>query len=176
MFIVSPLGNEADYVIVSLVRSSRPGFLRSLQRMNVMLTRCKRGLIIVSSQAFLEPGGKGEDTLLGKLVQHWQRQYSHEWIDWRAVASASVDLPGAPHPTRSLNTLIRSRNAQPHPNRSSLDGLAANNIITAQGHKKNPKLVGSNVASQKQPKQTEAVKHTDKRPSSSRNKHKAPRS
>jgi hypothetical protein len=98
-------GNEANDVIVTLVRSSSPGFLRSIQRMNVLLTRCRRGLVIVSSKAFLGPGGKGSDTLLGKLVQHWQDQYSRTWIDWRSIANASVDLSGIK--ARTLNNSMK---------------------------------------------------------------------
>lgn len=97
-------GNEADYVILSLVRSTRQGFLSSIRRMNVLLTRCKQGLIIVSSKDFLGPGGKGFDTLVGKLVEHWRSQYGHTWINWRFVADGSVDLPG----------FIRTKRSQPH--------------------------------------------------------------
>ncbi|KAF7374797.1 AAA-12 domain-containing protein [Mycena sanguinolenta] len=53
-------GNEEDYIIISLVRSMGLGFLSNLRRTNVMLTRCKRGMYIVSSRAFLHKGpGKG---------------------------------------------------------------------------------------------------------------------
>ena len=63
--------------------------------MNVLLTRCKRGLVIVSNESFLRRG-KGSDTLLGKLVAHWQLHYPQRaWIDYRFVADASADLPGA---------------------------------------------------------------------------------
>lgn len=88
-------GNEADYVIVSVVRSTDVGFLRSRNRMNVLLTRCRKGLIIVSNKSFLDRKGKGANTLLGKLVKYWQIRYpSYAWIDWRSVAEASVNLPG----------------------------------------------------------------------------------
>ncbi|KAK0189351.1 P-loop containing nucleoside triphosphate hydrolase protein [Armillaria mellea] len=60
-------GNEADFVLVSIVRSRDPGFLRSEQRMNVMLTRCRRGLVVVSSRKFLL--GPGRSTLVGKLAR-----------------------------------------------------------------------------------------------------------
>lgn len=36
------------------------------RRTNVMLTRCKRRMYIVSSRAFLE--GKGADSLVGKMA------------------------------------------------------------------------------------------------------------
>ncbi|KAK0189343.1 AAA domain-containing protein [Armillaria mellea] len=65
-------GNEADFVLVSLVRSRDPGFLRSEQRMNVMLTRCRRGLVIVSS-----------------------RTRGKHWKEWTAVIEERASLPGA---------------------------------------------------------------------------------
>ncbi|KAK0200665.1 AAA domain-containing protein, partial [Desarmillaria ectypa] len=60
-------GNEADVVLVSVVRCREPGFLRSDQRMNVMLTRCRRGLVIVASRSFVS--GPGQSTLVGKLAR-----------------------------------------------------------------------------------------------------------
>ncbi|KAK0502242.1 AAA domain-containing protein [Armillaria luteobubalina] len=60
-------GYEADFVLVSVVRSKAPGFLRSDQRMNVMLTRCRQGLVVVSSRKFLL--GSGKSTLVGKLAR-----------------------------------------------------------------------------------------------------------
>jgi len=38
-----PSGNEADYVILFSVKTQKPGFLKSLPRMNVALTRCRKG-------------------------------------------------------------------------------------------------------------------------------------
>jgi hypothetical protein len=89
------LGNEADYVLVSVVRSSEPGFLVSLQRMNVLLTRCRKGLVIVTSRSFIASGGR--ETLLGLLVRYWQSVHNVvDWIDWRDIASGTANLPGAP--------------------------------------------------------------------------------
>ncbi|KAI0303790.1 AAA domain-containing protein [Multifurca ochricompacta] len=59
-------GNEDHVIIISVVRSKELGFLTSLQRTNVMLTRCQRGMYIVSSRGFLE--GKGADSLVGKMA------------------------------------------------------------------------------------------------------------
>ena len=59
-------GNEDDIIVISLVRSKTLGFLTSTRRTNVMLTRCQRGMYIVSSKAFLE--GKGADSLVGKMA------------------------------------------------------------------------------------------------------------
>lgn len=60
-------GNEEDYIIISLVRSRELGFLTNLRRTNVMLTRCKLGMIIVSSEQFLT--GVGSTTLVGTLLE-----------------------------------------------------------------------------------------------------------
>ncbi|RPD58076.1 hypothetical protein L226DRAFT_430012, partial [Lentinus tigrinus ALCF2SS1-7] len=62
-------GHEAAYVIVSTVRTTGAGFLKSLNRMNVMLTRCKAGMVLVTNRIFLCNAGR--DTLLGKLAQRW---------------------------------------------------------------------------------------------------------
>jgi regulator of nonsense transcripts 1 len=61
-------GNEDDYIIISLVRSQALGFLKNLRRTNVMLTRCKRGMFICSSRAFLK--GPGSKSLVGKMLKH----------------------------------------------------------------------------------------------------------
>lgn len=58
-------GNEDDYIIISLVRSEKLGFLSDKRRVNVMLTRCKVGMIICSSRTFLQ--GPAAHTLVGKL-------------------------------------------------------------------------------------------------------------
>jgi len=59
-------GNEDHVIIVSVVRSKKLGFLSSMRRTNVMLSRCQRRMYIVSSRAFLE--GKGADSLVGKIA------------------------------------------------------------------------------------------------------------
>ncbi|KIJ44896.1 hypothetical protein M422DRAFT_107609, partial [Sphaerobolus stellatus SS14] len=58
--------NEADIVIVSAVRTSGPGFLQNLNRVNIMLTQCKMGMIIVTNHSFVYGGGR--KTLLSKLA------------------------------------------------------------------------------------------------------------
>ena len=65
-------GNEDDIIVISLVCSKTLGFLTSTRRTNVMLTRCKRGMYIVSSKAFLE--GKGADSLVGKMAAELGKQ------------------------------------------------------------------------------------------------------
>ena len=59
-------GNEEDYIIISLVRSRGLGFLDNLRRTNVMLTRCKKGMFIITSRKFMD--GDGADSLVGELL------------------------------------------------------------------------------------------------------------
>ena len=59
-------GNEDHVIIISVVRTRDPGFLTSLRRTNVMLTRCQRGMYIVSSKAFLQ--GSGANSLVGMMA------------------------------------------------------------------------------------------------------------
>jgi regulator of nonsense transcripts 1 len=58
-------GNEDDYIVISLVRSEKLGFLSDERRVNVMLTRCKMGMIICSSRTFLQ--GPAAHTLVGEM-------------------------------------------------------------------------------------------------------------
>ena len=68
------LGNEDDYIIISVVRSRSTGFLNNLRRTNVMLTRCKKGMFIFSSQKFLT--GPGAETLVGTML----KKMGNSWI------------------------------------------------------------------------------------------------
>ncbi|KAF8239684.1 hypothetical protein L208DRAFT_14986 [Tricholoma matsutake] len=74
------LGNEKDYIIISLVRSRELGFLTNLQRTNVMLTRFKKGMFIVSSRKFLI--GVGSSTLVGTFVE---KLGPEAWLDMKDV-------------------------------------------------------------------------------------------
>ncbi|KAI0322758.1 AAA domain-containing protein [Amylostereum chailletii] len=71
-------GNEEDFIIISVVRTRDLGFLTSLRRTNVMLTRCKLGMYICSSKAFLK-GKKGSQCLVGKMAAAFGDQ---SWISW----------------------------------------------------------------------------------------------
>ncbi|KAG8932861.1 hypothetical protein FRC02_000422 [Tulasnella sp. 418] len=98
-------GNEADFALISLVRTNSPGFLKSKNRVNVMLTRCKRGMVIVSNKTFLQSSAK--KTLLGEMERHWKTSWANaypsgpvgpgvnsHWIDWKKVAQGTARLPG----------------------------------------------------------------------------------
>lgn len=68
LFFLNPLGNEADFIIISVVRTESPGFLVDKRRTNVMLTRCKKGMVILANRNFLR-GEKASGTLIHKLSQ-----------------------------------------------------------------------------------------------------------
>jgi len=60
-----------------------------------MLTRCKKGMVVVSSRAFLHKKNV-QRTLLGKLCDHWETRHGVDatWRGWREVADGRVPLPG----------------------------------------------------------------------------------
>mgnify|MGYP001427369793 CR=1 FL=1 len=76
------IGNEEEYIIISLVRSRALGFLSNRRRTNVMLTRCKRGMYVVTSKKFME--GEGDESLVGELLEELEEQYGAEKV-WKTV-------------------------------------------------------------------------------------------
>ncbi|KAL0954953.1 hypothetical protein HGRIS_003886 [Hohenbuehelia grisea] len=78
-------GNEDDFIIISLVRSRDLGFLKQVRRTNVMLTRFKKGMFIVSNKKFVE--GAAADTLAGKLAQHLG---DRAWLDMKDFSTAEI--------------------------------------------------------------------------------------
>lgn len=73
-------GNEEDFIIISIVRSEKIGFLKENRRVNVMLTRCKKGMIILTSRAFVE--GKASSSLVGSLAKALGPQ---AWVESKRV-------------------------------------------------------------------------------------------
>ncbi|KAI5989422.1 P-loop containing nucleoside triphosphate hydrolase protein [Pisolithus orientalis] len=67
-------GNEEDYIIISLVRSWGLGFLEDLRRTNVMLTRCKRGMVIFTGKEFMRKYGK--ESLVGQLHGYYEEAWT----------------------------------------------------------------------------------------------------
>jgi len=63
--------------------------------MNVALTRCRKGMIVVTNRCFLRSAGSS--TLLGQLCNTWS-QHGDAWIDWKAILNDSAMLPGLPAP------------------------------------------------------------------------------
>lgn len=90
-------GHEAHYVIISVVKTTKPGFLDFANRVNVMLTRCQKGMVIVTQRAFIDGGGR--NTLVGKLVKEWEKAAGTGggvWADAMEVADGRANMPGAP--------------------------------------------------------------------------------
>lgn len=63
-------GNEADFIIISLVRTKTIGFLDNDRRANVLLTRCRKGMFVVCNRNLIV-SEKGRNTLLGKFALAW---------------------------------------------------------------------------------------------------------
>jgi len=103
-------------VLISVTRTERLGFLQSQNRVNVMLTRCKSGMVIVTNRAFLRTAA-AQSTLLGKLARYWetQRGQARTWTDWNLVAEKNADMPGAPgiRPSLSLAPIIATARPEP---------------------------------------------------------------
>jgi superfamily I DNA and/or RNA helicase len=69
-------GNEADMVIISLVRSVGVGFLDSPNRLNVALTRARRQLIIVGDHGYFSKPGNKRLHILRELAKSIKPTYS----------------------------------------------------------------------------------------------------
>ena len=85
-------GNEADYIIISIAKTGGPGFLSSINRLNVMLTRCKRGLVVVTQKDFVQRTG-------GLLQGLWFSLEPYDpWVSAEDVLEGYVPMPGSPAP------------------------------------------------------------------------------
>ncbi|KAK7681870.1 hypothetical protein QCA50_015218 [Cerrena zonata] len=72
-------GNEDDHIVISVVRTDRVGFLQNERRLNVMLSRCKRSMIICTNMYFIQE--RASKTLLGKLAREWMAA-GQKWLSW----------------------------------------------------------------------------------------------
>jgi hypothetical protein len=63
--------------------------------MNVALTRCRKGMVVVTDKSFLQRTG---NMLLGELCYTWAQHDESCWIDWKAMLNNSAALPGLPLP------------------------------------------------------------------------------
>ncbi|KAF5367449.1 hypothetical protein D9758_003653 [Tetrapyrgos nigripes] len=80
-------GNEDDYIIVSIVGTKKLGFLKEKRRVNVMLTRCKVKMIVLSSRKFVK--GVAKESLVGKLEEHMGDAV---WVDWKEALFGDFEL------------------------------------------------------------------------------------
>jgi superfamily I DNA and/or RNA helicase len=98
-------GNEADLVIVSLVRNNHHsnvrnalGFLTDFRRMNVLLSRARWRLVLVGSRDFLETiiksvkGTAHEDEI--KFLELFLQALAEEEKDQMAVTISEASLQG----------------------------------------------------------------------------------
>merc|ERR1719210_2053191 len=79
-------GREKELIIFSAVRSNRSGavgFLADWRRLNVMLTRARRGLVVCGNSLTL------------RANEHWSA-----WLDFFRCAAAGQPLPRTPSPVR----------------------------------------------------------------------------
>ena len=72
-------GNEADHIIVSIVRTTAPGFMKNHRRTNVMLSRCKKSMMICTNREFLQNTQVAE-TLVGQLAKEHVPKTG--WVEW----------------------------------------------------------------------------------------------
>jgi len=77
-------GNEEDHIIVSVVRTKGPGFLNNHRRTNVMLSRCKKSMMICTNREFLQNTCVAE-TLVGQLAK--EHVPKPGWVTLEALAT-----------------------------------------------------------------------------------------
>jgi regulator of nonsense transcripts 1 len=104
-------GREKEYIVVSMVRSNRrfiSGFLKDPRRLNVALTRARRGLIVIANSTLLghKPG------LLCDFVIHASQQgcYMEGPVQARYVCQSSPELARA---RQSWPELARASQSSP---------------------------------------------------------------
>ncbi|KAG8830151.1 hypothetical protein FRC17_005343 [Serendipita sp. 399] len=76
-------GNEADYIVITLVRTKAMGFLDNNRRANVLLTRCKKGMFVISNKALMLAPPKGStEVLLQRYALEWTAQMQRLGRQW----------------------------------------------------------------------------------------------
>lgn len=90
--------------------------------MNVMLTRCRRGMVVVSRRSFVE--GVARDTLVGRISAYWsvgQKGEEREaWVSADDIMNQRVHLPGSPgkNAPGPLTAMLKSSVKGEHPRSS----------------------------------------------------------
>ncbi|KAG8829690.1 hypothetical protein FRC17_006185, partial [Serendipita sp. 399] len=76
-------GNEADYIVITLVRTKTMGFLDNNRRANVLLTRCRKGMFVISNKALMLAPPKGpSEVLLQRYALEWTAQMQRLGRQW----------------------------------------------------------------------------------------------
>jgi hypothetical protein len=96
-------GNEADVVIVSLVRNNEQpmpkafGFLRDRERMNVLLSRAEKMVVLVGSWSFFESNLRNVSEHDSEILSPWKRSINYLkdcFSNGSAVRIDAGKLPG----------------------------------------------------------------------------------
>ncbi|KAM0756438.1 P-loop containing nucleoside triphosphate hydrolase protein [Meredithblackwellia eburnea MCA 4105] len=136
-------GQEDDIIIVSIVKTSKLGFLNELRRSNVMLTRLKRAMVVVTNRGFLTSVAR--QTLVGQMAAELTKgNPNSDWITELSILRGTIKLPESgsgvrgvvpkPFPTLSWGSPTRSTdngwispNSSPKKQADGQKPLAANN-------------------------------------------------
>jgi len=65
-------GNEEDHIVLSIVRTTSPGFMTNQRRTNVMLSRCKESMLILTHRGFMQR--EAAWTLVGRFAEEHTRR------------------------------------------------------------------------------------------------------
>ena len=94
-------GEQNDYVILSLVRTSNPGYLRDIRRLTVALSRARLGFYILGRKAVFEGSPELETAfrLPMKRPSHLMITTGEEWPSHRGVAEevSATEMTGVEH-------------------------------------------------------------------------------
>ena len=66
------------------MRTNKVGFLSNQRRTNVMLSRCKKSMLVCANRTFLTGDPGAQKTLVGKMAAAWAGE---GWISWQDVLS-----------------------------------------------------------------------------------------
>ncbi|KAG8844026.1 hypothetical protein FRC20_003655 [Serendipita sp. 405] len=87
-------GNEADYIVISLVRTKTMGFLDNNRRANVLLSRCKKGMFIISNKELMLRSSptSSSGVLLQRYALEWTAQMQRVGRQWYTYQDLEVEL------------------------------------------------------------------------------------
>ena len=99
-------GEQNDYIILSLTRTTRPGFLRSVRRMTVAFSRARLGLYVLGRREILEQCPE-----LGEFVK---RLCPDDRYPTTAAAAATTATGEESMQTRDTLSLVTNELFRPH--------------------------------------------------------------